>query len=309
MKPQQLWYVRRGGRLLGPHPRQVVVDGLLLGRFSWDDPGSLDGRAWQPLKMFPEMIEALQPAGRELVPDPDEAPPISWHHERLAAARRWADDRSGIDRRTGAEDEPVAPDRRAHDDRRQQRELLQMVLWRRLRRELAVAYERTGAPRGWWLPIALALGLAFAVLWWQRQPSTIEVSVGARAADCAAPAAATVNWAGCDKSRATLSLASLRNAKLAGARLAGADLRRADLGYADLSGSTLNGARLDEARLFGANLGGADLSDAALDGADLGFADLRNAKVERTRFDRARLGNAIWTDGRRCAATSVGRCQ
>ncbi|MBY0438128.1 MAG: hypothetical protein K2W80_08040, partial [Burkholderiales bacterium] len=135
MKHQPLWYVRRDGKLLGPHPRQVVVDCLLLGRFDWEDPASQDGRAWQPLKMHPEILAAIEPLSREALPVAGEPLPVSWHNERLAAARRWADERTGIDRRTGEETKTVAEltsadQRRSLDERRQQRELLQVVLWR-----------------------------------------------------------------------------------------------------------------------------------------------------------------------------------
>jgi len=313
MRQQPLWYVRHDGRLLGPHPRQVVVDGLLLGRFRWDDPASRDGRTWQPLRLHPEILAAIEPLSREAAPAPGEVPPVTWHGERLAAARRWADERTGIDRRTGEETCTVAePDgtgeRRSHDDRRRQRELLQVVIWRRLRRDLAGAYTRSVEWRGWWIPIVVLGMAAAAMALWQREPSTIAVSLASRASDCAAPAAPGVNWAGCERPNARLGDAMLGGARLAGARLTGADLRKADLSYADLSGASLDGAILAEARLYGASLGGADLAAASLEGADLRFADLRHARTAGARFERARLDNAIWIDGRRCAVGSTGRC-
>ena len=313
MKHQPLWYVRRDGKLLGPHPRQVVIDCLLLGRFGWDDPASQDGRTWQPLRMCPEILSAMEPLSRERLPVAGEPLPLSWKNERLAAARRWADERTGIDRRTGEETKSVAElegadERRSLDERRRERELLQVVIWRRLRRDLSAAYGRSATSRWWWIPVGVLALAALGTAVWQRAPSTIEVSVASRAANCAAPAAPGADWSGCERSMATLAGAPLRSARLAGARLGAADLRSADLAYADLSGSTLVQARLAGARLFGSNLTGADLSGASLEDADLGFADLRNARIEGARFDRARLGNAIWIDGRRCAASSTGRC-
>lgn len=313
MKGQPLWYVRRDGRLHGPHPRQVVVDSLLLGRFAWDDPASQDGRVWQPLKLHPEILAAIEPLAPERIPAPGEPMPVSWHSERLAAARRWADERTGIDRRTGEESPPAGtpeggPERRSTDERRRQRELLQVVLWRRLRRDLAGAYERAGSPRWVLVPIGIVVLVVLGVAFAPRGPGPIEVSLASRAADCAALPGPGVNWTGCDRSAARLAGAPLRSSRLAGARLASADLSAAELSYADLSGSVLAGARLSGARLFGANLTGADLSAALLDGADLGFADLRNARLEGARLEQARLGNAIWSDGRRCAPASVGRC-
>jgi len=313
MKNQPLWYVRREGKLLGPHPRQVVIDCLLLGRFGWDDPATQDGRQWQALKLYPEILSALEPSARTSAVIAGEPLPVSWHNERVAAARRWADERTGIDRRTGEETAHIeasadGDDRRSLDERRLQRELLQVVIWRRLRRDLAAAYERSGASRLGWMPVVGVAVIALAIAIWQREPSTIAVSLGSRVADCSAPAGPYVNWSGCDHSGARLPDAPLRGARLAGARLAGTDLRRADLVYADLSGSNLTGARLPQALLFGANLTGADLSEAILDGADLRFADLRNARIDRAVLNGAVLGNAIWLDGRRCAVASIGRC-
>ncbi len=307
MSAQQLWYVRRGGKLLGPHPRQVVIDALLLGRLDGDDPGRIDDQAWQPLKSFPEIQAALYPPPRELARDPGEPPPLPWSQERLAAARRWADERSGIDRR-GTEDEAVARDRRRGNDRRQRRELLQMVLWRRLRRDLAAGADADAVSGGGWVLLALVLAIAVAIVVWPRARGTIELPVPTRLAECNAPAAAAVNWAGCDKTLAVLPSAHLRGARLAGGRFIGADLRGADLAYADLAGTRLVEAQLIDARLFGATLTGADLRLAVLEGADLSFADLRNARMDDARLARARLGNAIWIDGRRCAPASVGRC-
>jgi hypothetical protein len=309
LKHQPLWYVRREGKLLGPHPRQVVVDGLLLGRLAWDDPASTDGRLWQPLKSYPEIIAALEGPARQIDADPGEPSSTGWQNERLAAARRWADERSGLDRRTGKETgTETAPERRRTDERRQQRELLQVVLWRRLRRELDIAFDRAATPRFWWIPVAAVVCAGIAVAWWQREPGNISISLATRVVDCAAPAGPGVNWAGCDRPGAALAGANLSNARLAGVKLEASDLRRADLTYANLSGARLTGAQLTGARLFGADLTGADLVSAVLDGADLSFADLRNARLDSVRLGEARLGNALWTDGRRCAAASVGRC-
>jgi len=310
MTAQTLWYVRREGKLIGPHPRKVIVDCLLLGRFAWDDPASMDGRNWQPLKLYPEILAALEPSARAALAESDEPSSISWHNERLAAAKRWADERSGLDRRTGDEVES-AEERRSLDERRQQRELLQVVLWRRLRRELSAAYDRSGASRGWLLPAiaaAVVVVVAVAIATWQRAPSSIEVSLGSLAANCAAAPAPGVSWAGCNRQGAALGGVNLRAARLSGVKFAEADLRNADLTYAELAGADLSGARLSGARLFGANLSGANLSGASMESADLSFADLRNAKLEAVQLTRARLGNAIWTDGRRCASTSIGRC-
>jgi hypothetical protein len=102
--------------------------------------------------------------------------------------------------------------------------------------------------------------------------------------------------------------AVLNNASLAGARLDRAVLDRADLRFANLAAVQLPYARARGTLLKGANLRAADLANADLSGADLGYADLTGAVLGGAILDGARLDNAIWMDGRRCAAGSLGGC-
>jgi len=46
-----------------------------------------------------------------------------------------------------------------------------------------------------------------------------------------------------------------------------------------------------------------DLSGANLNGADLGWADLNGANLSD-----AKLSYAVWTDGSKCKAGSIGQC-
>lgn len=82
-----------------------------------------------------------------------------------------------------------------------------------------------------------------------------------------------VDWSGCDKPNQSWSYVSLQHAHLTGINLSGTDLRYTNLTHADLTNANLNRA----------NLRGADLTGA-------------------------HLGGATWTDGRTCAAGSVGTC-
>ncbi len=132
-------------------------------------------------------------------------------------------------------------------------------------------------------------------------------------ADCAAAAAAGVNWSSCGKDATQLAGAELSGAILRGTRVRGADLKGAhltgaDLSYAEFGGSTLAYAQLGGSNLKGATLKGTDLSYADLAGADLSYADLSGARVGGARLNDAVLDNAIWTDGRICAVGSVGAC-
>ena len=78
-------------------------------------------------------------------------------------------------------------------------------------------------------------------------------------ADCSDPAGPKVDWSGCNKVDADLSVADLK-----GANLNGANLRDANLEGADLRGAYLNDANLKGANLKGANLKGAIWIDGSV---------------------------------------------
>jgi uncharacterized protein YjbI with pentapeptide repeats len=105
-----------------------------------------------------------------------------------------------------------------------------------------------------------------------------------------------------------LTGALLSNASLAGARLDRALLEGADLRFAHLAAAQLAYARAGRALFKGANLRAADLAYADLGGADLGYADLTGAVLGGANLEGARLDHAIWVDGRRCVAGSLGGC-
>jgi uncharacterized protein YjbI with pentapeptide repeats len=151
----------------------------------------------------------------------------------------------------------------------------------------------------------VAAALAAAWLYEGRAPP--------RVADCSAPPGRGASLARCalDGLVATgldLTGIVLNNASLAGARLDRTVLERADLRFAHLAAAQLGYARLGGAQLKGANLRAADLAYADLTGADLGYADLTGAVLGGAVLDGARLDQALWVDGRRCAAGSVGTC-
>ncbi|MFN7751593.1 MAG: pentapeptide repeat-containing protein [Pseudomonadota bacterium] len=306
---QPLWYVRRHGREHGPHPRRVVVDGLLLGRFEASDLASLDRVQWQPLHAFAELscaqdgppAAAVVPAGEGRDPEDE------WDGERRAAARRWADERSGRDRRTGR---PVSPDggeRRALGDRRVSDEPLQVSLWRRVRldRRALHSVARDGRVLAGVALAALAVTLVIAL----SAPAPVAIPLeAARGTGCDRAGGPGVDWRGCTKEAAQLPGVDLRRARLAGIRLRDAELSKARLDYADLSGADLTRVRMPQARLFGATLREVEMPAGDLRGADLSYADLRGAVIAGANFEGARLDHAWWVDGRRCASGSVGRC-
>jgi uncharacterized protein YjbI with pentapeptide repeats len=110
----------------------------------------------------------------------------------------------------------------------------------------------------------------------------------------------------------------MHNASMASMRLDGANLQRANLSYAilqlaNLKGANLmlanlEGAHLHAVNLRGANLMMANLRKVSLLDADLSGANLRGANLTGAILLKARFDNATWTDGRICAANSIGEC-
>ena len=155
--------------------------------------------------------------------------------------------------------------------------------------------------------MAVVVGGAITAAWLYQGKSATPV------ADCAAPPGPGINLSRCSldglvAAGRDLTGAVFNNASLAGARLDRAVLDGADLRFANLAAAQLAYARARGALLKGANLRAADLANADLAGADLGYADLTAAVLGGAILEGARLDNAIWMDGRRCAAGSLGGC-
>ena len=93
------------------------------------------------------------------------------------------------------------------------------------------------------------------------------------------------------------------NCDLSGANLFGERLSRAKL-----SGANLSKAVLRLANLIGTDMSRADLTDAKLDRAILSGATLQGATLQGADLSEAILQGATWTDGRICAAGSIGKC-
>jgi hypothetical protein len=112
------WYVSVSGQVRGPFPAGALVQDRLMGRIADTDLVSLDQTEWKPLLSWPELakmvpVEALSasPLGEE-----------NWTAERNQARMRWADQRSGHDRRAESGSSGDAGDveqrRQAAPDRR-----------------------------------------------------------------------------------------------------------------------------------------------------------------------------------------------
>jgi hypothetical protein len=206
--------------------------------------------------------------------------------ERQRARERWRGD-----------DAPVPHDAGLDEARRHALSVDQQ------RTDSLVVAERTRRPS---LLIGVLALLALAgvgvVVWLGQSEKPIQPALN-QVVNCAAPAAAGINWNGCDKRGATLAGALLRNTHLDRTRLEDARLSGAILEYASAKSANLRNADLRGAKLTAMDLTGADLS-----GADLAGANLRYAVLTDIRLDGTRLDQAVWSDGRTCATGSVGTC-
>jgi hypothetical protein len=91
-----LWHVRLAGAVRGPFPTAAIAQDLVLGRLPSDVEVSGDMVAWTP---------AAETDGFSCLRLPRQAD--AWAVERREALRRWADQRSGQDRRaSGPRPEP-----------------------------------------------------------------------------------------------------------------------------------------------------------------------------------------------------------
>jgi hypothetical protein len=92
------WYVTKDGQVRGPFPEGALVQDRLVGRIGDADLVSPDQADWKPFASWPELAETLVSA----VPPASGDGEDQWAAERNQARMRWADQRSGQDRRADA---------------------------------------------------------------------------------------------------------------------------------------------------------------------------------------------------------------
>ncbi len=288
MNMSNAWYIRRQSQheIKGPFPSGQISQELILGRYRLDDEVSHDKEEWQRIRDVAELVPDIFTADRQ---DPA-------FKQKLAAARRWADERRGVS--------DIEPEQeRRSGDGYEDEEI------RRLHR-MAIQAKKKTSPVVMLFQVAIvfAVVVSLVVLAFQYSPEE------ENAVDCLAPAAQGVNWAGCQASGrnlsgATLRAANLMNINLQTADLSAANLQLANLKYAQLHLGNLQDGDFSKADLTGASLMGANLSNARFKQANLQYANLRDAIIAGADFTDARLDNAIWIDGRTCALHSVGVCK
>ena len=237
----------------------------------------------------------------ELIPDVlkgDTSDPQ--HQERLAAARRWADERRSERRES---DDPT----RVGDGRRLPESLPEQE-YREHREEVVAELKHPPERSIMGLVFALVLLLVGAYAGFTLIPPTVQ------SADCTAAAAPGVNWNHCqlpgvqilnqDFSRASMNSTNLQNANLFGGVF-----KDTEMSYANLSQANLRYTNIMNTRLKGANLRLSALGNASLINVDLSYANLTGAKIENASFNNVKLDNAIWIDGQKCAPGSIDQCQ
>lgn len=282
------WYVRRGTKVKGPFPDEVIARFLAQDRLRETDDISVDMKCWQPLAHLKDTFahrDSAGTAGEENRPQP---PGTDGAQARPTAFR------SRPGQVAISEGSSVGA-----SHRRPRRRLINRYVDKVSTRDRRQPFH---------LAILAVMLSALVLVGINLTPPT----AGSRP-QCEARPSPGVDWSNCtlefaDLTRANLSGANLRSARMREAQLMGAKLLEADLGYAELIRVQFAYADLRGASLFGASLVEADLSNARLDGANLAYADLTGANLGGASLVGTRLDDAKWTDARVCAPGSVSRC-
>lgn len=283
MSTTKAWYIRSlpDNEIKGPFPAGQISQEVLLGRHHLDDEVSHDKEDWIKLGDVPEILPAI------LTEDSDD-PEIQ---DRLAAARRWADERRGLNVKASGN----------HRDESSEIKRLQGLM------------SNAQSKNSRWISfvqVGTVLSIIFAIIFlaFKYSPEKkLDIN-------CSSVVAQKTVFDGCDLSAINLSqknlmTASFMNAHLYKANFDAANLFKANFKYAQLYLASMQKTNLSQANLKGANLVEANLSNANLSYADLSYADLRRANITGTNFSNANLSNAIWVDGSSCKKGSLGVCK
>ena len=280
------WYVRKGERIQGPFPNQLIGSYLILGRIDLDTEVSQDQQNWAAVKNYPALVPDVV-----LNADTPEG------HKALMMARIREDERRAKTQTSADE----LDERRVDED--------QIVkLHRQLRDDVLKRYRvKPGLTQRHAIILAFIASVLLVILLIYR-PADDSVS-----ADCSALARPGVNWSGCNKQGQTLTGLDLSGVNFKSTQLNGVDLIRSrlddsDLSYANLSQANLQQTTLRNSRLVGANLSMANLQGADLQNADLSFAELQGARFQGANLANARFDHALWINGQQCLPGSIGAC-
>ncbi|VAW98362.1 hypothetical protein MNBD_GAMMA23-70 [hydrothermal vent metagenome] len=287
-----VWYLRKNGKVTGPFPVGQISQLLIVGRLSVDDEVSHDKDEWLQIQSVPALI-----------PDVLDETDAGKQSERLAAARRWADER----REERREDNAKTPSRKT--DGRRQHESMHDIEYRHHRESIYKQFREQ--PKMAIAKLFLFTSILLAVLWGSFNYSPLNI---VDEPDCSTQPAKGVNWRNCNKLalvaiRADISESNLNSVILRDANLFASNFTQSRMDYSDLSGSNLSFAVFKQANLKGANFKKSDLQRADFTKANLSYADFRGASIVGVIFDGADLSQAIWIDGRECKQDSISQCK
>ena len=305
MTPKNLWYIKCNNQVSGPFPTKLVSQRVLLGRLQLSDEVSVDRDNWLSIGDVDELVPDLLKRDQK---DP-------FVQERIAAAKRWSDDRGGSDRRDFSE--PSDDDRCLRSGReRREIEGLDEVNYREGRGGSSRGNDRKPQTvkrlRKSYTPhtmILLLVVIASSYATYMYWPRTVLETAN----NCEALPGPNVDWSNCNlqgvqASGVNMEGAILKNANLTGAKLKEVKLNNADLSYSLLSLVDLRGADLSNSNLVGVNLRNSNLTGVNLSNSNLSYANFSGATLFGVDFQGAILEKTIWSDGQECAVGSIGVC-
>lgn len=279
------WYIRQSGQVHGPFTVGHVKREVLLGHIAAKDEISHDQRHWTHIDEHPELIPTVMKA--------DMSDPLA--RDRLAAARRWADD--------GEHDHHTLSEQMNfdHDDEDHAPGSL-------ITKKLEQRRHRQWQNRAFFLLLVVVISAGFFQYFSTATPVTEQP------VDCSVIPVKGIDLSNCflqniDFAAMDISHAIIKNANLNNTALMNANLASADLSYSLLLQSDLESASLRNAILTGADFNRANLRNVDLSGADLSYANLLAADIRGANFNGAKLGNTRWVDGSICPRGAVSRCE
>ena len=296
----QNWFVKIDGKVKGPFPKGMIQSFVLSGRVKLGDEVSFDKTEWSPLKQH-----------RELIPKELLSVKTEEDKERLRMAIRRENERLHERRveqcKTG---DCAGGDRRGGKDRRAEHNQADVNTLHGHKSSSPIERRRKKQVVPFMVFMLLLAGLGGLAYYVYEADSQTSISI----TNCSAEAAPGVNWANCKLEGHKAAFKNLtgghfNNVNLVAADFHGSVLKKSDFRYANLARINFSYADLSDSRLTGARLRGADLTNADLRNSDLSYTNLLGARLGGAKISNTRFDNAIWVDGRKCRAGSIGYCK
>ncbi len=278
------WYIRQSAQVHGPFTVGHVQREILLGRVAPSDEISHDQQTWTRIDEHPELIPTVMKA--------DLSDPLA--RDRLAAARRWADDGEHAH---GTLSEQLNYD---HDEDHESGSIISRKLEQNRHRQWQNRV------------IFLLLFMVILIVYYQYFSTTTPVKD--TPVECTNPPVAGMDLSNCFLQNSNYPGLDMRrvllmNANLNGANLQGSNLQSANLSYSLLMQANLEQVNFRDAELVGVDFTRANLRQVDFSGADLSYANLLSADIRGAQFKGAKLDNARMPDGTICSPGAVSVCQ